>query len=315
MIHKILCVFISLGLHQVYGQTLQSRRGDGTLITYRLSLANTAAQFPLVAILTGSECYSNINRFEWAKKKFANENVTVLSLEKPGISGPVENCPQEYLQLNSLDQRIADHLQIIAELKNTLPGWNRQIVWMGGSEGAMLGGVLAPIVPETLGAVLIAGGGGMTFEDELLITIPRMMREQKASEEQISVALVEFNNMAKEARANPDWTQSWGGDSNTFKWWKSVLDVKPVDALSQVEFPILMIHGDADLNSAVEASDLMAVKFSQLGKTNLEYLRLPGLDHGLRDKTGVSQMDRVVDNNVMPWLQNLTKNRITTGDL
>ena len=39
--------------------------------------------------------------------------------------------------------------------------WDGRVALVGGSEGAVLAGLTAPPIPETLAVVLISGGGGI----------------------------------------------------------------------------------------------------------------------------------------------------------
>ena len=49
----------------------------------------------------------------------------------------------------------------------------------------------------------------------------------------------------------------------------------------QLEIPILYVKGSADRNSPVLQSDYIMLEFIRLGKDNLTYLTLPGVDHWL----------------------------------
>jgi len=65
--------------------------------------------------------------------------------------------------------------------------------------------------------------------------------------------------------------------------------------------PIFMVHGTRDASVPVESADAIAAEFRRLGKRNLVYRRLDGLDHGWRDVAGGAHVREVLKE-VGTWL-------------
>lgn len=280
-------------------------RSDGSKITYRVHTPGSLTPQPLVVMLHGSTCRSNASRFTWTKELLKNSGYALLGLEKPGIHGPLKDghCPQEYLERNTITQRIADHKTVIGKLATDLQNWNGRIIWVGGSEGGMVAGLLAAQSARTQAVVMLVSAGGMSFADEMRITLPRLYRKHGVGEAELRKLMSDFERTLIEIRQNPTSLQSFLGNTNTYRWWAAIMDVVVVDHLFEKDFPMLLVHGTADESAPIEAADAFAEKFADYAKTNLTYFRYEGLDHGLKDSTGKSYMTEKFKNDILPWIQ------------
>jgi dipeptidyl aminopeptidase/acylaminoacyl peptidase len=105
----------------------------------------------------------------------------------------------------------------------------------------------------------------------------------------------------KRARANPQSIEAFNGDSNTFKWWASILDVRLSDTLINFRKPILLLHGTEDQMAPVTGAQSMDQMFAVSGRKNLTYREFAGYDHGFSDRAGKSYLEEVYDQ-ALSWL-------------
>ncbi len=221
----------------------------------------------------------------------ADLKIAVLSIEKPGLPDPGNDCPREYLERNTMDQRVEDVHTVISSLRGHHPGWDNRLYVAGGSEGATVASLVAPALPETRALILMAGGGGFSMADEMLLLREKRMLEQGSSETQVAEALAEMRLKFEEIRGNPTSELFWFGETNTYKWWASILFADLVGALRDFAQPLYMIHGTADESVPVESADALAANLSANGKTKLTYVRREGLSHSFRDASGNSFLE------------------------
>jgi dipeptidyl aminopeptidase/acylaminoacyl peptidase len=68
-----------------------------------------------------------------------------------------------------------------------------------------------------------------------------------------------------------------------------VVEGSPVNGAQRISAPVLLVHGDLDVNVAIQQSDKMQAALQRSGK-DVDYLRLKGLDHQLEDSTARATM-------------------------
>ncbi|MBI4405911.1 MAG: alpha/beta hydrolase [Deltaproteobacteria bacterium] len=292
----VLFLFAIAIASDTYAGTYQFDRTDGTKLTYYLDTPGAIATFPLFVYISGSVC-NGVRPAHENYLQLLQYKIGVLSLEKRGFPSASPNCPDEYLRNNTIGDRIQDHLAVIAHLRKHLPNWNRKVVWAGGSEGGGLASLLAPLAPETAIVVAMAAGGGMSMGEELILLTRKRLQKEGATQEQIESEVHALRTQYQEIYRNPTADKEWLSDGkrarNTYKWWASILPIKSVLALEQVDVPIYLVHGTLDESTPVESANLVADRFQSLGKNNLTYKRDVGLDHQWRDEKGISHAAEV----------------------
>lgn len=242
-------------------------RPDGTLIHYYLDRPS-AERYPIVVILQGSECLRVADKYGAFIERLNAAGVAVLRVEKPGLTAGTApgECPAEYLELNTLDRRVLDLLEVTADLRRD-PHWNGQMGLAGGSEGGVIAAMAAPLIPETRAVVLLASAGGLTFGEELLHLMPPSQH-------------AEMHVMYEKVRQEPLPSREWLSDGklarNTWLWWSKALPVAAVRSLLRTDAPILMVHGTTDGATPLESAERLAAEFARAGKGNLEFRRYPG---------------------------------------
>ena len=130
---------------QVFAELHFLERPGDSDITFYLDKRNPdqTAQ-PIVLVLQGSDCNTTTRQLTTIYPKVAPGHVSLL-IEKYGITADLpymvderDDCPSAYLKHNTVSQRVMDVLSVIAELRKTADWWNRELVVIRGSMGAMV---------------------------------------------------------------------------------------------------------------------------------------------------------------------------------
>ena len=269
-------------------------RPDGSGIDFRLAGPATRGRGPMLLMLQGSGCESvdRNPRLPWMAARLAPRHA-VVTIEKYGVARGAdgESCSAEYWRRNTLQQRVADALQVIAAVRHQ-GWWNGELVLFGGSEGGAVAAMLAPLVPETRAVVIWSSGIGLPIGDMIRSALPPAMAEEAV-------------RVFAEARANPTGERQWAGAS--YRWWADSVDLVPARGLLDMAAPVLIIHGTRDASapvaSARAARDLLAG-----GRTPVVYREYEGYDHFMIDASGVDRRAEVLAAAAV-WLRRLPRRR------
>ena len=254
-------------------------RSDGTTITYYLDRPRRDS-FPLAVILQGSECLRVSHKYSALIEQLLAAGVGVLRVEKPGLDASVEigTCPPQYRQLNTPQRRVLDLTMVTSELRRKEPRWNGKMALAGGSEGAMIAAMTAPLIPETRAVLLLSGGGGLTFAEEVLESVRMQMTGAGATEKEVEQRLSQMRQQMELIRQQPDPNREWMSDGglvcNTHLWWARALPLRLATSLARVEAPILIVHGRADTSTPLASAEKL--KETLEGKLGLEYRTYDG---------------------------------------
>lgn len=284
----------------VWADPLWLDQADGLRLYYYLDLPAAPQRAPLVVILQGSECLRVEHKYGPMIEQLNRLGVGVLRIEKPALTPttPIGECPPEYLLKNTLDRRLWDVLRVVAELRGH-PRWNGSLALVGGSEGGMLAGLLAPLVPEARAVVILSSGGGMSFDEEIQRMVAGYLTSQGAPPEKVAEELRKLQEVFQRARREPSTTHEWGSDGklarNTFLWLSRALDLSIWRALLAFRGPVLVVHGTADASTPVESARELQRRFLEAGRSNLELRLDPGGQHGPRPEVIEESLNWVVE--------------------
>lgn len=310
MFKLTLFFFIVFGIQAQAYQILQILRADGSKIQFYLA---TPAQrnFPVIFYIHGSTCNTTLPMFQSVAQTLSANGVAVVTLEKYGVNQTTTSCPKEYLENNTIQSRIRDHLLVMNFLRLNLVSWNKKVVWAGGSEGGQVASLVAPLVRETAMVVMMASGGGLTMAEELPLAFEKSMKRKNAPQDQIQKMKIALLEQYKVIKANPTPYEEWLSDGktarNTYRYWDSILWIKTMPSLEKLNVPMLLVHGTEDTSCPVESSDILSERFKILGKANLVYRRYQGLEHNFSDLNGKSHMQKVLKETFSWILQNLSR--------
>ncbi|GAB6260943.1 alpha/beta hydrolase family protein [Photobacterium sp. R1] len=279
------------------GETLQ--RADGSPITYYLKQTEGDK---LLVLVQGSDCNS-VYHNDRINRQFSQviEDADILTVEKYGIDQRLvwrtdaerDDCPELYLKHDSPQQRVSDYRQVIKQL--TQSKLYRQVIVLGGSEGALVAHLLG-IDNEQVDAVVSLNGGGRYFIDDVLYNMrsqmpPEAYQEAEAGFRQFAQSVVQNEAM--------DITVSGHG----FPWWKQMLTIDQQSVLAKVTVPLLLIQAGQDTN-VDPASFTAMVKALKDTRPNLQPRNYASLDHRFQDQQGHSHTGQVVQD-IRLWLATL----------
>lgn len=244
--------------------------------------------FPLIFVVQGSQCESAVNH---PVIEAVPSEAALLMIEKPGLGPDVTGCPQAYLEQNTVDRRIDDAMRVLDRLERQLAGWTGRLLVIGGSEGGVIAAEVAARRPVERLALLVTGGS-MNLAEALPLAQKQQMQSYGAEPDTIAAMEETFARAFDAIRAEPNALKTWGGDTNTYRYWSSILWRRPVEAMLKHQGPLLLLHGTRDHSHPVESARQTRDRFLRERRTNLTYWELEGLDHDLVNAAGESQMQR-----------------------
>ena len=152
---------------QETAETRTLKRLDGTTLTYYITRPN-ADSFPIVFTVQGLKCASHIGSDASLVKAL---NAAVIRVEKRRFPTSAIGRPDEYLENHTIYDRVTDFKLVINSVEINETGWDQKnIYWLGGSEGGTIISLVAPLDVRAKAVVLLApGGAGLTFAEERYI--------------------------------------------------------------------------------------------------------------------------------------------------
>lgn len=271
----------------------------GNKITAYLQVPAQTKKFSALLVLQGSDC-SSVH----GKKIisiFEKLGIARLDIEKPGITKLVgqDQCPPEYINRNSIDQRVTDVIAVLNFLEKN-SSWNKKVFILGGSEGATVGSLVASVDSRVHAIALLAGASSMNMMDEFKLLYKKGVNICNVKD------LSSLNKKFAEILNNPTSDKNWCGKTNTYKWWSEVLTFNPKQTLLNLKIPIFAAHGTEDKMVPIESSDLMNQSFKEQNKKNFTYYRYQDLNHHWQDRDGVNKFENVFKD-LVKWLIPIVK--------
>jgi len=277
----LLIFFVSTAI--AYDKTLVERI-DGSPIKLVVDRPEGVSNIPIVLFIDGSGCVSiERERFQQYARLPGEfeQRVAKVFVDKSGVTAADNHsdCSKNYIEYESVDQRVFDHLRAIQHLRKHATWWNREILLFGWSDGGTIGAVVTAYVPEVKKAVLGGMGGGIPmktqFEDYVMCTPDRT--------EDRDACIMELRKMYAEIRENPSPSKTWFGEFNTYKAWATRLDAVEYNLIKDIDVSLLIVHGELDRdNVPVQATRELVRLLKEAGDVDFEYWEVPGMDHGTR---------------------------------
>jgi pimeloyl-ACP methyl ester carboxylesterase len=280
-------------------------RLDGTKISYYLAPNAGGGKQPILLILHGSDCNSIANHPRIRRFERVATDAVALYIDKYGITTELPwsesddrtDCPDVYLQRNTLNQRVLDILRVVAELRQSAPWWDGQLFIVGGSEGAIVAESVAPLVPETQ-SLIIFGFGGRWFENDVLHSVQVSLTADGEAPEVQAGHLETVRDLLAGALRDRDPAKNFWGYSHAY--WASMLEFDQLEALRRVGVPVLALQGSEDEDVDVTGAREMIGELRSQG-SSITFLEYEGLNHGFRDSENRSRLDGVIDD-MAKWL-------------
>lgn len=200
------------------------------------------------------------------------------------------DCPTDYIQRDSPQQRVADLDAVLKQLQNQTR--YDKLFAVGGSEGAVIVHLLAAQTSH-LDAAVSFNGGGRWFQDDVFYSAST--QEMPAADKQVMLdGLGEF---LKQAKAGLDTQMSGHGRD----WWQQMLSLDQAGVLRRIAIPTLVIQSGRDTSVLPQASAQMVI---QVDNPHVVWRSYPDLDHVMTQADGSSVMPQVVAD-IAQWLSQL----------
>lgn len=288
--------FAGLAQAQTPVQPLRILRLDDSLIDVYVEPPLPGTRAAIALVLQGSECTSVApggDRFPLAMP----QGVVRMDIEKYGITPATQRdgevCPADYLANNSVDGRVLDVLTVLAYLRAHAEWWDGRLFVAGASEGATVAAIVGSLAAETHGVILINGSIGRPFREGWSDAVTGAVRDGGGDAAAIEEARAGVEAAWVRARATPT-TEPYEGSGNTLRWWRSIIDLRPLNLLQNVEAPILLMQSERDQMTPVASARAAAERLDASSPGRFTYVELPGLDHGFRDAEGQPQYGPVL---------------------
>ncbi|MGE3801803.1 MAG: alpha/beta hydrolase family protein [Candidatus Kapaibacterium sp.] len=217
----------------------------------------------------------------------------VVVVEKRGVMQDTVNLDTCYYYAEK-DIRVQDHLQVMAAYLQGVDS-SVPVIVMGGSEGGDIAAAVAAQEKRTTHLLLLGSGGGWNQEKELRTLVQREPGYLGVS------GVEEYDSIISQIKERPHSTEMWAG--HPFKRWSSYLFSPPVESLLTLDIPILMIHGEKDINVPVESARAVVEAFKQKGKENLTYREYADANHQFIRTSDGSTLFPVIEVDIVQWLQ------------
>jgi hypothetical protein len=196
----------------------------------------------------------------------------------------------EYVQKCGMEWELQASSMVIDSLFRMLPT-SKKIIAMGFSEGGLLVPRLASENKRITHLVSVVSTGLNQFYSSIINrridAATGAMTHQEAQDAVDSLFAV-----YEKIYRDPNSTDKWY-DGHPYKRWGSFCNYIPLVNLIQLDIPILYINGSIDRSSPILQADYIKLEFIRLGKNNLTYKVLPGVEHSLyevvKDEAGNEQ--------------------------
>lgn len=264
-------------------------REDGSEIRYYLDNGNSEN---LLVIFQGSDCNS-VRKMESVNTIWEafDPDSALLSIEKYGIddnlpyvAGERDDCPADYLEHNTMAQRIEDGVQLIEALRHSY----HEISLAGGSEGGSIALGVATQIPN-LSAVLALNSGSSSFQHDIEFSIQKTVPTMQLDE-----ILYGFRQFVRQIK-NSDEPFPIEVSGHGYAFWKDALARDLLKPLKEVEAPVLVMQSIDDESVDPEQTRQEVEQIIAGGAKNVTLKMIPGLDHGFRDSSGTSRLREQIE--------------------
>lgn len=260
----------------------------------------------LLLAFQGSGCNSVVNNEFLDEVGSSFQSFDIVLIEKPGIAPSLkydsglerDDCPSLYLENDNPERRAEDALAVIQAIQSEHQYKN--IVVVGGSEGALIS-VLVAAQSEQVSAVVAINGGGALFIDDVLHNIRATSPPEVLEED-----LVGFEGFASHVASSDPFPLVVS--NHGFSWWKSLLTLDQSEYLKQIEVPVLVISAENDESVSPVHTVEMVAKLNALGHENIELVTYANLNHTLTDQNGKSHLSEVLED-AKVWLAHVLSTR------
>ena len=244
--------------------------------------SGATARLPAIVLIAGSgltdrdETVAGIPVFGQLARGLVEAGFAVVRYDKRGVGqsgGRAESA--------TLIDYAEDARAVLRWLERRPDVDKDRLAIVGHSEGAAVAMVLASREKRVKAAVLIAGPG--TTGAELVLEQQRHqldLMKVDATERATKIALQEQSHSALLKGANWDGVPDAMRRAADTPWFQSLLAFDPGKVMKDVDQPLLIVQGELDTQVPPHHADkLVAMAEARKKKTDVELLRVPGINH------------------------------------
>jgi pimeloyl-ACP methyl ester carboxylesterase len=257
----------------------------------------------LIVIFDGSSYDSSLGRYngkKWTPVSLASqlvpllrEKYTILVPEKFARAAGKDHFDDMDDRANYTSEKLVDCYQIIL---NSYLGEKEysSVVLIGNSES----GILLPLIYESIlkkelikGMVSIAGGGISLYENmEILSTA-------KVTPKNWKNGYLEMIRLYKENDYKYQDSIIEGFNGMSFRWYNSIIKIRPFEYYKNINIPILFVHGRKDYIIPIESTEYIE---NNLLEKPFEYLYYQNMGHYSPTYSQIIQLRK----DIVEWIIN-----------
>jgi uncharacterized protein len=259
--------------------------GEGTLGGSLMVPESRPSRSPAVLLLSGSGpqdrngnapgselCWNYLTSFAEA---LSRRKMITLRYDDRGVAG----SSGSFVDAGLTDFR-NDAASALAYLKSREDVDPERVAVLGHSEGALLGAMLAP---QGLAAIVLVGAPAEPLDRILLAQIRSRTEERGTDADEARRILADLRAYFEHVRLSTADVLDYGGQVKSVRWLREHLSVDPLSLYAAISCPVLVVHGERDMQVPVEHGRRIALSLRTPGR---RLLRLPGLDHFLMPTPG-----------------------------
>ncbi|MFC1538137.1 alpha/beta hydrolase family protein [Candidatus Latescibacterota bacterium] len=215
---------------------------------------------------------------------------------------------EEYIRNCDLERQVNTSSIVIDELSKKLSITDDKIIIAGISEGGRIVPPLAAMNSKVTHAVCMVSGGLNQFYSSIInnrMDAAAGKITHHEAQEKIDELFAIYENIYKEPTSTDKFYYG-----HSYKRWGSFCNDIPLEHFLKLDIPIYMLNGSTDRNTPILQADYIKLEFLRIGKSNLTYDVLPGVDHSLYEvvvedgeEKGISHRDEAFKK-VIDWIKN-----------
>ncbi|MFC1545028.1 hypothetical protein ACFL4X_02580 [Gemmatimonadota bacterium] len=197
---------------------------------------------------------------------------------------------EEYIRNCGMEWQVEASSVVVDSLCKMLPIAGDKVIALGMSEGGRIVPRLAIENQRITHVVSMISGGLNQFYSSIInkrIDAATGKYTHQEAQTIIDSLFCEYEKIYSDPQSTD---KSWYG--HPYKRWGSFCTDIPLEHLVKLEIPIYLLSGSADRNAPVLQADYVKLEFLRLGKANLTYSVLPGVEHSLYEVVEVDGKEK-----------------------
>jgi esterase/lipase len=184
---------------------------------------------------------------------------------------------EEYIENCGIDWEVRAMSAVLDTILTFLPNSGNEVAAVGISEGGRIVAKLAVEDDRITHLACVVSGGLNQFYSSIInrrLDAASGILTHEEAQDQIDELYETYRQIYSEPKSTDKWYYG-----HPYKRWGSFCNDLPLEHLVKLEIPICLVNGSKDRSSPILQADYIMLEFIRLGKNNLTYYALPGMDH------------------------------------